>query len=97
MNEELVKEILTEIVNCVENAFNSVILIQGKKTRYVFFFCVGFTILAGIFELLGFYTFISLPEGIIASLFAFCMMMLGYKNTKTLSNIKLRFKKGVKK
>lgn len=97
MNEEFIKSILSSIVDCIESAFSAVTLIQGKKTRYVFYFCVVATALSEVFNLLGYYTFISLPEGIIATIFAFLMMLLGYRNTKELKDIKLKFKKGVKK
>lgn len=90
-------EILTTIMDYVEEAFGSIVLAQGKRSLCVFFICIGLTAFSKILDLCGYYTFISLPEGIIASMFSVIMVLLGYRNMKMIGKIKLRFKVGGKK
>ena len=96
MNEEMIKKVLSAIVDCFVNALSSLNLIQGKKTRYVFFVCLGLTGIAIILKLLHLYAFVSIPECLIATGFAGIMVLMGYKNTKALNDIKLKFQRGGK-
>lgn len=96
MDVEKVSEILSLVMDYIEEAFNQLIIMQGKQALYVLYICIGLTVFSVILELCGYYTFISLPEGIIASIFALIVVALDFRNTKLIKSIRLRFKAGGK-
>lgn len=97
MDEQKIKSVITSIMDYLEEAVGSMTVVHGRKILYVFVICVVFTLISGLLELAGFYTFISLPEGSIASVFSLIMSCIGYKNVKVIESIKLRFKGGGQK
>lgn len=96
MNGGNVAEILTAVMDCLEEAFGSLTMVQGRRTVYVLCICISLTGLSVLLNLLGYYTFISPAEGAAASAFSLVMVIMGYRNTKVIGNIKLRFGTGGK-
>lgn len=96
MNENSLNELLTSIIDAFEKLFSSLTLVQGRRSTYTFIVCVIITAVSQVFHLLGFYTFISLPEGVTACLFSALMVLISKDNKRIISNIKLKFKEGVK-
>lgn len=97
MDKENIDKLLAEIVNCFEKLFSSFTIVQGRMSTYTLFVCIALTAISSILDLLGFYTFLSLPEGVIACLFSAVMVYMSKDNTKAIANLKLKLKKGVKR
>lgn len=97
MDKESIDELLTEIVCCFEKLFSSFTFIQGRSSTYTLIICVILTGVSAIMNVLDFYTFINLPEGLIACLFSAIMVIMSKDNSKAIANLKLKLKKGVKR
>ncbi|MBQ2885814.1 MAG: hypothetical protein IJE43_18985 [Alphaproteobacteria bacterium] len=96
MSEKFIEDLLKAVVTGVENSFSSFSLVQGKKSIYVFLCCIVITAISGILQLLGFYTFVNIYEGLIAILFSGVVVLLNNKNTKAIEFIRMKFQKGGK-
>ena len=80
--------LIESILDCLEDCFESFTVARGKRVLKVTAICGIVCIVTIIFKFMGWYTFISWYEALIACLITFILYLINGKNEKIINAFK---------